>query len=691
MTSKVQCPDVDQLTALLSGAAADADAETLRLHLSECGECSARAAQLLDHGASTDRVTSGDPPSTQQMGERDSTPAPPTAYPADGAAAPADAFPTRFLGPPAGPDEIGRLGPYRLLRLLGRGGMGVVYQAEDAELGRPVAVKILKEELADQLDSWERFLREARTLASLKHEHVVTVYHTGREGKIAYLVMELLQGCSLAEHLANVGRPPPADVLRLGRELTAGLAAVHSHGLVHRDIKPANVWVESPGGRVKILDFGLARPVRDDARLTQTGVVVGTPAYMSPEQARGAEVDQRSDLFSLGCILYRACTGVEPFRGPDTLSVLTALAVDVPTPAHELNPAVPRALSGLVTQLLAKRPEDRPATAAEVIARLEEIERSAGGPASADTCPNVALLPSSAGTTDRAEPSHGWAGLRVGLLLAGCVLAGVVGGAYMLLTPAAPDRAGKGKPAAVAEAAPEPPESEGPDPAPPRWNPPPLPVPREAPKPAEPKRTVTEYLSDWKPVAVVGWPPEAPPSAAPKPTPLPPPPPPPPPGGPKGRPPKGGPLGPPPDGRPGGPPPDGGPTPAAQMPLTLSFSLLSVNGKFLPHGIGMQAVPSGKVGLSYALDGRFDTFAAEVSINDTSARSPVALTFSVYGDGERLWQSLPVTTRSQTQKCDVSVKGVRVLQLTVTNATGEPQSVVGAHGIWIEPHVTGQK
>jgi hypothetical protein len=322
-----------------------------------------------------------------------------------------------------------------------------------------------------------------------------------------------------------------------------------------------------------------------------------------------------------------------------------------------------------------------------VIARLEVIARSLGNPDSADTCPTAA--PGARG--EGATAPHGWGGLRVGLLLAGCVLAGVVGGAYTLLTPAAPDRAGKGKSAAVTEAAPEPPESEEPDPAPPRWNPPPLPVPREAPKPAEPKRTVTEYLSDWKPVAVVGWPPEAPPSAAPKPTPLPPPPP---PGGPKGRPPKGGPMGPPPDGRPGGPPPDGGPgkpSPAAEVPLTLSFSLLSVNGKFLPHGIGMQAVPSGKVGLSYALDGRFDTFTAEVSLNDTSARSPIALTFSVYGDGERLWQSLPVTTRSQTQKCDVSVKGVRVLQLTVTNAAGEPQSVLGAHSVWIEPRVTGQK
>jgi serine/threonine protein kinase len=684
MTSKLHCPDAEQLTALLSGAAADADAHTLRLHLSECGECSARAAQLRERGHTTDLLLPADPPSTQQMAANDSTPAPPTAYPTPVHSPPSGAFPTRHLGPPAGPDEIGRLGPFRLLRLLGRGGMGVVYQAEDVELGRPVAVKILKEELADQLDSWERFLREARTLAAIKHEHVVTVYHTGREGRIAYLVMELLQGCSLADHLAKVRRPTVAEVLRIGRELAAGLAAVHDHGLIHRDIKPANVWVESPSGRLKILDFGLARRVRDDARLTQTGVVVGTPSYMAPEQARGGEVDPRGDLFSLGCILYRACTGVEPFRGPDTLSILTALAVDTPAPVHELNPAVPRALSGLVAQLLAKRPEDRPASAKEVIERLLEIERSQTEPASADTFRDLKLSPPR-------PAASGWNGLRVGLLLAGCVLAGVAGGLYTLLTPAASEPAPREKPAPVAEAAPEPsPEREEPPHTPTHQTPPlAVPVMRESPKPAEPKWTFTEYLADWKPVATVGWPPEPPPTTGKPMLPLPPPPPG-GPGGPRGRPPRGGPMGPP----DGGPPPadgPGGPSLAAKAPLTLSFSYLSVNGKFLPHGLGMQAVPTGKVGLSYALDGRFDTFAAEVSLNDTSARSPVALTFAVYGDGERLWQSLPVTTRSQTQQCAVSVKGVQVLQLAVTNAAGDMQSVAGAHSVWVEPHVTRRK
>ena len=357
--------------------------------------------------------------------------------------------PDPFLSPPLEPDEIGRLGPYRVLRLLGRGGMGIVYQAEDSGLGRPVAIKILKQELADQGDSWDRFLREARTLASIKHEHVVTVYHTGREGKVAYLVMELLQGCSLAEHLTIVRQPPVADILRLGRELATGLAVVHEHGLIHRDMKPANVWVETPQGRIKILDFGLARMVRDDARLTQTGVIVGTPAYMSPEQARGLEVDQRSDLFSLGCILYRLCTGLEPFRGPDTMSLLTALAVDTPDPVEKLNPAIPQGLGNLVMHLLAKKPEDRPATAREVAARLEALERSLGKPIAPS---NTQKLTPSVNAV-AAQGSNPWRTLRLSLLLGGGLLAGVIGGFFALQTTAGPNRATKDKAAALVGAA----------------------------------------------------------------------------------------------------------------------------------------------------------------------------------------------------------------------------------------------
>ena len=255
-------------------------------------------------------------------------------------------------------------------------GWGSFPLAEDLTLRRPVALKVLKQDLEDDCKPWERFLREARTLAAIKHEHVVTVYQAGQEGEVAYLAMELLEGQSLAEHLDQTAQLPLGEVLRLSRELTTGIAVVHQHGLIHRDIKPANVWLEAPLGRVKLLDFGLARQAKEHSRLTQTGVVIGTPAYMSLEQARGLPVDERSDLFSLGCILYRLCTGSDPFHGADPMARLISLAADSPRAIAKQNPTIPEALVQIVMELLAKESKDRPASAADVLARLLAIEKS---------------------------------------------------------------------------------------------------------------------------------------------------------------------------------------------------------------------------------------------------------------------------------------------------------------------------
>jgi hypothetical protein len=165
------------------------------------------------------------------------------------------------------------------------------------------------------------------------------------------------------------------QVLRIGREIAEGLAGAHARGLVHRDIKPANVWLERGRDRVKIVDFGLARGTGEDAHFTQAGAVIGTPAYMAPEQANGVEVDARCDLFSLGAVLYRAGTGQLPFGGKDTLSVMRALATTTPAPPHKLTPSLPRAFSGLVMRLLAEEPEDRPQSARDVVEALAAIER----------------------------------------------------------------------------------------------------------------------------------------------------------------------------------------------------------------------------------------------------------------------------------------------------------------------------
>ncbi len=236
-----------------------------------------------------------------------------------------------FLAPKQRPDELGRLGSYRVLKVLGGGGMGVVLQAEDPALKRLVALKVMRPELAAKETNRQRFLREAQTTAAVEHSHIVPILHIGQEGPVPYIVLPFLKGEPLDERLKREPRLTVAEAVRIARQTAEGLTAAHEHGLIHRDIKPANLWLEAKTGVVKILDFGLARGLADDTHLTQSGAIVGTPAYMAPEQARGEKVDARCDLYSLGVVLYRMCTGDMPFKGKGTLSLLSALALDTPT------------------------------------------------------------------------------------------------------------------------------------------------------------------------------------------------------------------------------------------------------------------------------------------------------------------------------------------------------------------------
>jgi WD40 repeat protein len=279
------------------------------------------------------------------------------------------------LAPAQGPDEIGRLGPYRVLEVLGSGGMGVVFLAEDPQLQRRVALKVMLPGLAASAAARQRFLREARAAAALEHDHIVPIYQVGEDRGVPFLAMQLLRGESLERRLRREGALPPAEVLRIGREIAEGLAAAHGCGLIHRDIKPANVWLEGERGRVKILDFGLARATRDDSQLTGTSVLVGTPAYMAPEQAKNAHVDPRCDLFSLGCVLYQLSTGAKPFQGTNALTTVLALTTEQPLPPRRLNPDVPPALDDLILRLLAKDREGRPPSARAVVEALAGIER----------------------------------------------------------------------------------------------------------------------------------------------------------------------------------------------------------------------------------------------------------------------------------------------------------------------------
>ncbi len=277
------------------------------------------------------------------------------------------------LTPPTSAEELGGLGPFRLHKLLGAGGMGMVFIAEDTGLNRSVALKTLRPELLRDRSAVMRFLSEARAAAKIKHPHVVTVHQVGEINGLPFLVQELLDGESLDTRLTAQGKVSVAELIRIGCELAEGLEAAHEKGLLHRDIKPANIWLEHPDGRVKLLDFGLARALAGDANQTGSGVIVGTPAFMSPEQASGQPLDHRSDLFSLGSVLYLMATGQRPFLGNNTLAVLQALAVETPATPRQLRPELPVELSDLIEQLLAKDRSLRPASAGEVAERLRAV------------------------------------------------------------------------------------------------------------------------------------------------------------------------------------------------------------------------------------------------------------------------------------------------------------------------------
>jgi hypothetical protein len=409
---------LSQYQRLASGEVPDRDKDSLLGHLEACDRCAQMLASLPEPDTlvsllrqpqtlgeegpdepvvrlveQLSKLRPGDEPAAEATHAWQDAPdrslydflAPPRA--ADEQGRPGPGFARRGIGRVPRPkaqalDELGRLGPYRVLRVLGAGGMGIVFLAEDMQLQRQVALKAMRPVLAVSKSARERFLREARAAAAIKHDHIVTVYQVGEDRGIPFLAMELLEGESLDARLGREGKLPVAEVLRLGLEMALGLAAAHRHGLIHRDITPANVWLEAlpgergasaPRPRAKILDFGLARATAEDGRLTQQGVVLGTPAYMAPEQGQGRAVDERSDLFSLGCVLYRMATGTAPFAGADVISTLLAVASEDPRPPHEVEPALPAALSALIMELLAKDPAARPASAQAVGETLKAI------------------------------------------------------------------------------------------------------------------------------------------------------------------------------------------------------------------------------------------------------------------------------------------------------------------------------
>jgi len=277
-----------------------------------------------------------------------------------------------FLGPATDAAYLGRIGHFDVMRILGRGGMGVVLEAFDTKLQRHVAIKVLDGDLSKDELARQRFCREARAAASIAHENVVAVHQVERicEDGVPFLVMQLVTGETLEQRLLREKKLPVKEVVRIGMQAARGLAAAHAQGLIHRDIKPGNILLEAPNSKVKLTDFGLAR-VSEDVRLTRTGFVSGTPLYMSPEQALGKEADQRSDLFSLGAILYEMLAGQTPFQGNSALSILRQITEVRHRPLRDVNPDVPEWLAELVEELLAKNSEDRYQSATDLAEVLE--------------------------------------------------------------------------------------------------------------------------------------------------------------------------------------------------------------------------------------------------------------------------------------------------------------------------------
>ena len=276
------------------------------------------------------------------------------------------------LGPPSHPEMLGRLGRYEIERKIGSGGMGIVFKAFDTELNRPVAIKVLAPYLARNGAARQRFGRESRAAAAVVHEHVVAIHNVESDGETPFIVMQYVSGESLQARVQRLGPLSVEEILRIGVQTAAGLAAAHEQGIVHRDVKPENILLENSVDRVLLTDFGLARTV-DDASLTHTGVVAGTPSYMSPEQANGETIDHRTDLFSFGSVLYFVATGHPPFRAERAMGVLHRICTSPHRPVWQVNAKIPQELSLLIDRLLEKNPAKRIGAANAVREALTRI------------------------------------------------------------------------------------------------------------------------------------------------------------------------------------------------------------------------------------------------------------------------------------------------------------------------------
>ena len=373
MTDRTTSCDIERLRLLLASDLPPDVEEEMTAHVTVCSSCRETLESLAggrdwwsdvktclaEHSGSIDQAPSSD----LSPGSHATSP------PGDDRFFPAD-FAVDFLDPCDQPGTIGRIDDIEILEVIGQGGMGIVLKGYQRELGRYVAVKVMAPHLATSGSARQRFAREARAAAAIVHPHVMAIHSVNSSSRLPYLVMPFVACESLQERLDREGPLELKQILRIGRQVAAGLAAAHAQGLVHRDVKPANILLEKGVDRVMLTDFGLARAA-DDASLTRTGVIAGTPQYMSPEQARGESVDARSDLFSLGSVIYAMCTGHPPFRAETSYGVLRRITDAEPRPIREVNPDLPVWLASIVVRLHEKESVDRFESATDVAELLE--------------------------------------------------------------------------------------------------------------------------------------------------------------------------------------------------------------------------------------------------------------------------------------------------------------------------------
>ena len=356
-------PTDDVLLELVNDEQCETHHDDVETHISNCGQCQTRLMSLVGHDWLEDYR---DCLSAEFLSE--------TSHPGlKGSPADKNEFETgaieqmlkKVLAPPTHPETLGRLGRYEVENVVGIGGMGLVLRGYDRELQRPVAIKMMLPRLANNGTAKQRFSREARAVAAILHPNVIAIHGVDETATMPWFVMPFIAGPSLRELVDQSGPLPEREIVRIGLQIASGLAAAHGQGLVHRDIKPDNILVDNQINRVVITDFGLARRETEDA-ITQTGVLAGTLNYMSPEQTRGEDVDGRSDLFSLGALLYFLATGHAPFRANTHAGVIHNISSKRHPDIRTHNPEISKAMSGTIDSLLAKKPTHRFQSAVEL-------------------------------------------------------------------------------------------------------------------------------------------------------------------------------------------------------------------------------------------------------------------------------------------------------------------------------------